>query len=160
MESGCSNAEVETIQRFIGYLPKPFLKEFKARNGRVILVSDIRGNYCGLTKITNNSIKIYIEDGYTSDCILHEFGHVFDNFYPIGDDFKEIYETEAKSLVNAYYGDCPYFYSNETEYFAHAFQTVIYARGYDIQDVAPKTFSYVMSLIEKRFGKMEIREKL
>ena len=64
------------------------------------------------------------------------------------DDFREIYKTEAKSLVNAYYGDSSYYYSNEVEYFAQAFQTVVCMRGYDTQDAAPKTFSYMNDLIK------------
>ena len=148
MEQGCSDTEIEMIQTLLGYLPQSFLKEFEQKNGKVILVSDLKGNCIGHTEIDKNSITIYINDNYAFDALIHEFGHVYLHFHPMEDDFREIYKTEAKSLVNAYYGDSPYYYSNEVESFAQAFQTVVCMRGYDTQDAAPKTFSYMNDLIK------------
>ena len=129
MEQSCSDTEIETIQTLLGYLPQSLLEDFEHKNGKVILVSNLKGDYIGQTEIKKNSITIYIKDKNAFNSLIHEFGHVYLHFYPMEDEFKEIYKTEAKSLVNAYYGDSPYYYSNEVEYFAQAFQTVVCMRG-------------------------------
>ena len=149
MEQGCFDSEVEKVQTLLGYLPQSLFEDFRNENGKVILVSDLEDNCIGSTEISDEGITIYIKNEYVFDALIHEFGHVYLQFYPMEDEFKKIYETEAKSLVNAYYGDSPYYYSNEVEYFAQAFQTVVCMRGYDTQDAAPQTFSYMNDLIKK-----------
>lgn len=152
MEQGCSDSEVEKIQTLLGYLPQSLFEDFRNENGRVILVSDLKDNCIGSTEINDEGITVYIKNEYVFDALIHEFGHVYLHFHPMEDEFKELYETEAKSLVNSYYGDCPYYYSDETEYFAQAFQTVLVMGGYDTQEAAPKTFSYMSGLIKDMFN--------
>lgn len=151
-EEDCSDTEVEKIKETLGYLPKSFLKDFKDKGGKIILVSDLKGDCVGSTEINKDSIVVYIEDGYVFNSLIHEFGHVYLHFNPMEEDFKEIYEAEAKSLVEAYYGvGESYAYSNEVEYFAQAFQTVLCMGGHDTQNAAPKTFSYMTDLITEMF---------
>lgn len=149
MEDGCSDSEVEKIQQLTGYLPQTLIDKFSSENGKVILVNEVKGKCIGSTEINNEGITIYIQSGYVFDALIHEFGHVYLHFYGLQDDFKEVFETEANSLVKAYYGDGSYYTEDEVEYFAQAFQTVICMSGYDTQEAAPKTFSYINNLMKE-----------
>lgn len=154
IEDGCSTSDLETIQTLLGYLPPALFEAFREENGQIIIVSDLKGDCIGSTEITDEGITIYMKDGYEFDVLMHEFGHVYLHFNPeqMNDTFKELYEIESKSLVNAYYGDSPYYYSDETEFFAQAFQTVLVMGGHDTQEAAPKTFSYMTELITSMFN--------
>lgn len=149
MEDGCSDSELEKIQQLVGYLPPVLMDKFLSENGRVILVNELKGNSIGNTEITKDSITIYIRNEYVFDALMHEFGHVYLHFYGMDDEFEDIWKTEAKSLVKAYYGDGSYYSEDEVEYFAQAFQTVICMSGYDTQEAAPKTFSYINGLMSQ-----------
>lgn len=151
IEEDCSKEELEQAQSLLGYVPTSLFEDFRSENGKVILVSNLKDNCIGSTEINEKGITIYIKRDYAFDALLHEFGHVYLHFHPMEEDFKELYKTEAKSLVKSYYGDCPYYYSDEIEYFAQSFQTVLIMRGYDTQDAAPKTFSYMIDLIKELY---------
>lgn len=152
VESGCSEEEIEKIVGLVGCLPKKFFNDFIKDNGKIILVSDLKGDCVGSTEVDSESIKIYIKDGFVFDALIHEFGHVYLHYNPMEDTFNELYKTEAKSLVNAYYGDCPYYYKDKEEYFAQAFQTVFIMSGNDTQEAAPNTFRYMTELIQSMFS--------
>lgn len=150
-EKGCSDDEIEEILTLIGYLPPSLLDKFKQENGTIILVSDLKGGCIGSTEIEPDNITIYIQDGYVFHALIHEFGHIYLHFHPMEEEFKELFKTEAKSLITAYYGDSPYYYNNEKEYFAQAFQTVLCMGGHDTQKAAPDTFCYMSRLIGEMF---------
>lgn len=155
VESDVSDEEIETAQTLVGYLPPSLFQDFRNVNGRVIIVSDLKGDTVGRTEISrNDDITIYIKNEYSFDALLHEFGHVYLHNHPeaMNEEFKKLYETEAKSLVTAYYGDSPYYYEDENEYFAQAFQTVLCMRGYDTQEAAPDTFNYMIDIFQNLFN--------
>lgn len=151
IETGCSEEEANEIIELVGYLPPAFFNDFIKDNGKIVLVSELKGSCIGSTEIDSKEIRIYIKDGYVFDALIHEFGHVYLHYNPLEDEFTELYETEAKSLVNAYYGDAPYYYTDKVEYFAQAFQTVFVMGGNDTQDVAPNTFKYMSDLINEMY---------
>lgn len=146
-EVGCPGKDVPEIKRLMGYLPPALLDKFQSKGGTIVIVNDLPGKIIGRTESTDDSIVVYIEEGYAFQSFLHEFGHVYLDFYALGEDFNKIFTEEAELLVKAYYGidECNATV-DEIEYFAQAFQTVVYL-GEDTQEAAPKTFDYISGLV-------------
>ena len=83
---------------------------------------------------------------------MHEFAHIYLHDHPFGDDFKEIYESEAKDMIVAYYGeDSEYDYSDITEFYCSAWNIVIWMKQ-DTYDAAPQTFAYFNDLFDEIYG--------
>lgn len=153
-----SEEELAVTEDLMSRLPQSLMNEFLEHNGKVIIVDDLDGDIVGKTLVSmKGDMTIYIESGFEFDALLHEFGHVYLHLYPkaMNQRFRNIYEQEAKSLVTAYYGDAPYYYKDKTEYFAQAFQTVLYLGGNDIQEAAPATFNFMSALINDMFNEKE-----
>lgn len=146
-EKSCSDKEVKLLKTLTDGLPKVLMNKFKDKHGKVIIVKDLKGDCVGDTNITRNNITVYIKEGYVFDILIHEFGHIYLHYNPMDKEFEDIYKTEAKSLVKAYYGDEPYYYTDKTEFYAQAFQTVYCMRGKDTQKAAPKTFKYMTNVL-------------
>ena len=148
-----SDSVIDEVNGLMNQVPNKLAETFKEHNGKVVVTSNLEDKNIGKTIIDEKTrdVTIYIQPNDIDYSLLHEFGHVYLDYNDIDEDeFNSIFKEEAKSLVTAYYGDegnVDYYYNDETEYFAEAFQTVLAMGGHDTLNSAPKTFEYMTSII-------------
>lgn len=148
-----SNDVINSVNELMNKVPYKLADTFKEHNGKVVVTSNLENKNIGKTIIDDKTkdVIIYIQPKNIDYSLLHEFGHVYLAYNNIDkDEFHSIFKEEAKSLVTAYYGEegnVDYYYDDETEYFAQAFQTVLMLGGHDTLNSAPKTFDYMTSII-------------
>lgn len=147
IEEGCSLDEAELTEEFINALPDSFWNDFRNDNGTIYILKNIPiDNVIGRTELKTNTI--YIKDGYVFFALAHEFFHYYLHNNPIN-DFTDIYEEEAKDFIEAYYGeDSEYYYNDEEEYLCQLFQTVFVIGREDKLGVAPKSWNFMVDIID------------
>ena len=147
IEEGCSLDEAELTEKFINALPDSFWNDFRNDNGTIYILKNIPiESVIGRTELKTNTI--YIKDGYVFYALAHEFFHYYLHNNSIN-DFTDIYKEEAKDFIEAYYGeDSEYYYNDEEEYLCQLFQTVFVIGREDKLGVAPKSWNFMVDVID------------
>lgn len=142
--------DVSNVENCIDCLPPVLRTKFLEEGWNVYITNNIEGKVVGKTVIEDKAV--YIKAEYIHQELMHEFYHIYLHEHPIGDDFKELYESEAKDMMLAYFGeDSEYKYSDITEFYCSAAGVVGVLQGVDKLNVAPKTFAYFTELFNKLY---------
>lgn len=151
IEEGLNKESADVIRQYIDILPQCIKQHFIGEGDwKVYVVTSLPDKIKGQTVIEDKCI--YIVSGYEFDILLHEFAHIYLHENPYSEDFVDIYNTEAKAMIEAYYGtDSEYHYSNPTEFYCSAWNIVYMMQGNDEYGVAPKTFAYFSTLFNKLY---------
>lgn len=143
--------ELVTATNYVETLPSELLIYFTEDSWKICIVDDISGNVIGRT--LPDTKEILIKQGYVTQALYHEFGHMYLMTHEIDDDFKEVYEEEAQVLLEKFYGndDIDYYLNDMVEYYCQAFQTVRLASD-KVAGVAPKTWSYFNEIFTQLYN--------
>lgn len=142
--------DVSKVENCIDCLPPVLKTKFLEEGWIVCITNNIEGKVVGRTVLEDKAV--YIKAEYIHEELVHEFYHIYLYEHPIGDDFKELYESEAKDMMLAYFGDdSEYKYSDVTEFYCSAAGVVGMLQGVDKLNVAPKTFAYFTELFNKLY---------
>lgn len=142
--------DVALAENFIEILPPVIKTKFLEEGWIVCITNNIEGKVVGRTVLEDKAV--YIKAEYIHQELMHEFYHIYLHEHPVGDDFKELYESEAKDMMLAYFReDSEYKYSDITEFYCSAAGVVYLLEGVDKLNVAPKTFAYFTELFNKLY---------
>lgn len=152
IEEGIDKNKADIVQQYIDILPECIKQYFTGNEiGKVYVVSSLDGDVKGHCEYDTK--EIWIVADYEFDCLLHEFAHIYLHQKGVSADFVDIYNEEAKSMIEAYWGtSSEYHYSNPEEFYCTAWNIVFTMQGTDKLDVAPKTFAYFSDLFDELYS--------
>lgn len=154
VEDGVDKEGVDYIQQTIARMPDVIKEKFTDGGWNVIVKkSEIADGY--EKTVIGETIKeektVYVLEGWEGISLIHEFGHIYLDEHPYDDKFLEIYEKEAKSLIDAYDFGESYYSSDSVEYFCEAWKLVLIHRE-EVKEVAPETYEYFADLFDELYG--------
>lgn len=154
LEDGSSVKWADQAITYLRMLPKKALETLNQNDWKIIITprsleevyeSGVP-NTVGLTIYYRS--RIYIQNNTFSIeyCTIHEVAHALDfinNFISYDDEWKLIYETEAKNS-----GLPDYFTSSNSEYFAEMVQSC-YLDPEGTQERAPQSYEFIMKFMDQ-----------
>lgn len=151
----CNKKLESVLQSYIDKVPKNILDAIQGIGYTIELVKDPGKEYgyrniCGLTCTDEKRILIKASKSKFRRAVVHEIGHAYDDYLGWvsgSEEFKKIYKAEKnKFKVTGFVSDGHY-KANEREYFAEAFQMIIYNPKV-LESSAPETYKFMTELIE------------
>lgn len=150
IQDDIENDEVNKAETYIDNLPPVLKAKFTDDDWKVYIAKDIKDKVVGRTVIEDKIV--YIRSGFIDQELVHEFYHIYLQEHPFNKDFEELWESEGKAMMEAYFGnDSEYKYSDATEFYCSAAGVVYGMNGYDRLDAAPKTFEYFNNLFSELY---------